>query len=322
MDAEKLLSAVNNFKNKKIAVVGDFVIDKYSYGIVERLNPEASHAILLRETREKMELGCAGNVAANLASLGAETHFFTIIGKDYFDKLCPIFLSKKISLNCVKGEMTIVKHRIISEHPFHYFLRLDFEEKSTKHPEDLLNGLMAMVNEFRGDAIVLSDYDKGIFSSGLAARIISLAKLKGIPCFVAPKPKNAISFAGADLILPNQKEAWEIAGIISHELRDLFEEIKTKMGYKSVMITLGEKGIAVRENGEIFIAPTRVQQVADVTGAGDTVLAATTLGIVSGLSLKECAHIANYAAGIVIEKIGAATASPTELIERIKKDSL
>jgi D-beta-D-heptose 7-phosphate kinase/D-beta-D-heptose 1-phosphate adenosyltransferase len=321
MDNSELAEFVKKFNGKKVAVVGDIALDSYLFGKVNRVNPERPGYPLLTVEKEEYRLGCAANVAMNLSSLGAEVSLYGWIGEDEKGKVIWEECQKnRIRLVCVKRDKTITKQRWIESNHNDYLGRADFgEEKieaiNEKQSEELFDNLTK--NGF--EAIVLSDYNKGIFKGNFSRRIIDWANSHGILTVVDPKPVNALLFSGASLIRPNLSEAQAIIGEKEMDLALLAKKLKEKVQSKEVVITCGNQGIVVDDGGFHHIK-TKARQVVDVTGAGDTVAATLTLSLLSGANLIESAQIANYAAGIVVEKQGTATVNSEELIKRVEEE--
>ncbi len=322
MDKEKLIDAVKNFYGKKVAVLGDAVLDKYVYGRVERVNPENPGAPLLKIERKEFRLGCAANVALNVLSLKAKASLGCTIGEDkegeLFENLCK---KNGLELFYVQEGETIVKERSIESEFNQYLLRADDGEFNLKAiNEDSENVLLSFLLKKNLDAIILSDYNKYLFRKNFARKIISFALKNNISVIADPKPVNALSFHSSTLICPNLKEAREIAKSNSEEPKYLARRLKEIVKSKYILVTCGKNGMVCYDGKDFIEIPTKVREVVDVTGAGDTVCAVVTLGLSSGLNLIDAAHLANYAAGIVVEKQGTSTVSKEELIDRIKSD--
>jgi len=321
MNNSELAEFVKKFAGKKVAVVGDIALDSYLFGKVNRVNPERPGYPLLTVEKEEYRLGCAANVAMNLASLGAEVSLYGWIGEDEKGKIIWGECQKNgIRLVCVKRDKTITKQRWIESNHNDYLGRADFGEEKIeaideKQAEELFENII--VNGFQ--AIVLSDYNKGIFKGNFSRRIIDWANSHGILTVVDPKPVNALSFSGASLIRPNLSEAQAIIGEKEMDLALLAKKLKDRVQSREVVISCGSQGMIVDDGGFHHIK-TKARQVVDVTGAGDTVAATLTLSLLSGANLVESAQIANYAAGVVVEKQGTATVNAEELIKRIGEE--
>ncbi len=324
MNKEALISSLYKISEAKVAVIGDIVLDKYTYGKIERVNPENPTVPILKKESEEYRLGCAANVAANVLSLGANNVVLCgVIGNDYYGKILEN-LCDNIKLNrfLINEESTIVKERFYESEFNEYMLRVDDGEKDLRSlSTEAYDKIYNFVEKLNLDVIVLSDYNKKVFTNGLGKSLVGLANSKNIPLIVDPKPPNALSFTGSTLFKPNKKEAGEITGCKDEDganvARRLYETIKSKY----VVVTCGKKGAVCYDGKEFAEVPTKVREKVDVTGAGDTVSAAITLGLAAGLSLVEATYLANYAAGIVVEKRGTSVAYRDELIERIRNDN-
>jgi len=319
---ENLVGFIEKFKDKTIAVVGDLALDWHVRGDAERINPEMPAATLIRVVDERYSLGCAGNVAANLAALGSKVVFYTRTHKDYHgEALKKIFSDLKIDLVSVESPgATIVKQRIMERAHNHYVGRVDYGESQFNIlDENQAEIIFQLISSSEGlNGIILSDYNKGLFSGNLSERIINWANEKGIPVFIDPKPKNISRFRNATLIRPNEKEAREIVGSECVSIESVLNKLKEISRAKYTIVTRGKEGMAVLD-GDYHSIGTKVKEVVDVTGAGDTVMATLALSMISGASVVEAANLANYAAGIVVEKPGTATVSREELLDRINQ---
>jgi len=330
---ENLEGAINKFQNQKILVIGDIILDKFSYGITDRLNPE-SISPLVKIISEEYVLGGAANVANNISSLGAHCILYGTIGGDYEKEIKKLCCQRGIDFFYYQNHLpTIIKQRFISKNPTtpeQQVLRADYGEYLIKKLNSNVfissfdEQLRENIEEF--DFIVLSDYDKQLFTKPFSEHILSLANSYDIPILVDPKPQNIAYFRGCNVICPNKKEAEEITGVKYKNGKDTLIEISSKLAEivnsKHIFITCGEDGVfgydpQTKEHIQI---ETKVHKVADVTGAGDTFSAALTLGLASGLNMHDAGKLANYAAGIIVEKIGTATTTQEELMYRIKQD--
>ncbi|WP_281950385.1 D-glycero-beta-D-manno-heptose-7-phosphate kinase [Nitrosophilus kaiyonis] len=302
----------------KILVVGDLMIDHYLWGECERISPEAPVQVVDIKKEESL-LGGAGNVLNNLKAFEAEVGVISVVGDDkngeWLEKRLQERGIKKIALIKEKGRVTSKKSRIIASHQ--QIVRVDKESKndiSKSSEKKILEILRKKIDDF--DLILLSDYAKGVLTYDLTQEIINLAKEK-IPVFVDPKGRDYSKYTGADLITPNKKEASLASGIDIIDDKSLKEAgfyLKNRFNLKNVIITLSEEGMAIFED-KMEKIPTAAREVYDVTGAGDTVLAALGFAKACGKNLKEAAYFANLAAGVVVGKVGAATATIEEIEE-------
>ncbi len=304
-------------KKPSILVVGDLMCDHYLFGKVERISPEAPVQVVEIEKEETL-LGGAGNVINNLLALGANVEVASVVGDDE----CGAWLKNRLSKKGIKldhiitqnGRHTSKKTRVISSNQ--QIVRFDKESKdniSRQSEEDIFN----RINDIEIDIILLSDYAKGVLTPNLTKKLINFAKEKNIPIFVDPKGSDYSKYSGATLITPNKKEAQIATGIDitnDNELIKAGNALKERFDLKNVIITLSEEGMAIFDK-DFEKIPTVAKEVYDVTGAGDTVLATLGYGVATGLSLSEAARLANLAAGVVVGKVGSATATLSEIEE-------
>jgi D-beta-D-heptose 7-phosphate kinase/D-beta-D-heptose 1-phosphate adenosyltransferase len=306
----KIKNILDKFPNKKIAVVGDIILDKYIYGNASRISQEAPVPIVKVE-KEIYEIGGAGNVAANIISLGGNAFLFGYVGKDSSkDILINLLKEKGIKHNLYEClNQTTEKTRIIGNG--HQITRVDREDciNGTKSIEDYLAKEIGNINP---DIIITSDYAKGCLTNNLFSLIKNYNP--GVRIIVDPKP-NQIDYSGAYLITPNLKEAREMSGLIN--IPEVGKAIQEKYN-SNVLITLGKEGMSLIEGTKILNIPTQAKEVYDVIGAGDTVIAVMGLGLASGLNLEESAYLSNQAAGLVVSKAGTATISRKDLEQTIE----
>ena len=321
-----LLKAILGLKNKSILVVGDTMVDRFVWGKVSRISPEAPVPVV-EVTKETQTLGGAGNVANNITSLGAKAYIITVIGDD-LDGLCmkEMLESKNINTDYVivdKQRPTTLKTRIVASNQ--QVVRVDKEIKgyfSGKTEVAILKNIDAVMKKV--DGVIISDYAKGIVTDKVLKKIITLAKKKKIPVTVDPKVENFKKYKHITCMTPNTKEAIEgmnaqHQGIKTDEdIAKLGKKILKLLQSQSVLITRGEKGMTIIEKNKITHIPTRAKEVYDVTGAGDTVIATMTLALAAKRKLVEAAEIANFAAGIVVGKVGTATVTVDEIVKTIK----
>lgn len=313
---------LDNFKNIKIGVVGDLMLDDYIYGTVERISPEAPVPVV-NVKEEKFVLGGAANVVNNLASLGAKTICFGVIGNDANgERLLGAFADKKIDVSGLirdRERTTIVKRRIIGSNQ--QLLRIDWEDItpiSTFLEYALLRNIESKIDEL--DAIILSDYDKGVLTPMVAKEIVRMCRDRGKIVTVDPKPKNAMNYYGATSMTPNRKEAKECLGMErATNMEEVGKELKEKLKLENLLLTRSEEGMSLFIEDKIVNIPTFAKEVYDVTGAGDTVISVFTLAAASGVSWHEAAKIANTAAGVVVGKMGTSTVSKDEILEFYKR---
>ncbi len=318
---KRLEEILNNFNNAKIAVVGDVMLDDYIFGSVDRISPEAPVPVVSVK-RESFVLGGAANVLNNLSSLNAKVFAFGVIGNDDNGKrFLDVLKEKSIYTDGIiidEKRPTAVKRRVIAQNQ--QLLRMDWEDK-TSITSDIEDKILEQIknNIDNIDAFILSDYDKGVLTARLSGEIIRLANEKNKIVTVDPKPKNHMNYVGATSITPNRKEAMECLGIESfkneEDLTSQMLKLKEKLQLKNLLLTRSEEGMTLFEDGAAETISTVAKEVYDVTGAGDTVISVFTLAKVAGATWFEAARVANTAAGIVVGKMGTATATPEQITE-------
>ncbi|WP_345985199.1 D-glycero-beta-D-manno-heptose-7-phosphate kinase [Sulfurimonas sp. HSL-1656] len=302
-----------------ILVIGDLMIDHYLWGRAERISPEAPVQVV-DVANETTVLGGAGNVINNLIALGASVSVASAIGDDANGKELTLMLKsigvKTEGLVTQAGRKTSKKSRVIAANQ--QILRYDKESKDAITESSEAKILAAVEKDlFLYDIIILSDYGKGVLTPALAQGIISRARRGGKKVLVDPKGRDYSKYRGAHLLTPNKKEAIEATGIEitdSESLQAALLWLKNECDLDRSMITLSEDGIAIFDE-KLKRFPTVAQEVYDVTGAGDTVIASIAFGLSSGLSIDDAARFANLAAGVVVGKIGSATVTLDEIEE-------
>jgi D-beta-D-heptose 7-phosphate kinase/D-beta-D-heptose 1-phosphate adenosyltransferase len=322
-DPEVLVQAVARFRDKRILVVGDVMLDRFIWGSVSRISPEAPVPVV-EIRRESTCLGGAANVSANIRSLGAKPIPLGVLGGDHEGRrLKEEFraLGAPVGGLVVDGiRITSVKTRIIAHHQ--QVCRTDREDKSPVSPE-IQKKVLASYRRLLPDshAVIVSDYAKGLLSPAMLREMLTAARAAKKPACVDPKFRNLAVYRPSTIITPNTLEAERAAGMSITGRRDLVRagrKILKQTGIAHLLVTRGEEGMALFEGpSRVTHIPTVAQEVFDVTGAGDTVISTLALGLVAGLSVLEAAVLANIAAGIVVGKLGTASATPDELTSRI-----
>lgn len=326
MTRKKIQAAIESLKGQKVMIVGDLMLDHYLMGDVERISPEAPVPVV-RVERESSLLGGAGNVARNIVSLGGKALLVSAVGTDEdgarLDRLCQ---DAKIKTKLIRdpARPTTKKTRVIAANQ--QVVRVD-QELSVPLQEAESDELFAYLQGVIADypVVILSDYGKGFICKDFMKRFMALVDECEVRplVLVDPKTVNYDLYQCVDLLTPNTKEAGEGAGLpvksqdtVIRAGRALFERLHCK----NLLITMGGDGMALFE-GEDSVShiPTFARKVFDVTGAGDTVIATTALGLSAGLDLLTSCTLANYAAGVVVAQIGAATASPEDLVEALEE---
>ena len=306
-------------KKPNILVIGDLMIDHYLWGNCDRISPEAPVQVV-NVKKESSLLGGAGNVINNLFVLGAIVDVISVIGDDLVANELKLLLEEiKISTSNLiieKNRKTSKKSRIIASQQ--QVLRYDnetIEDISSKSIYKILEVLTKNITIY--DCIILSDYGKGVLTTDLVKEIISLSNKNNIKVFVDPKGKDYSKYKGAYTLTPNKKEAIEATNIDivdDSSLELAIKQLKEICNLEVSLITLGESGIAVFDK-ILRVKPTVSREVYDVTGAGDTVIASIAFAIANDLDIDEAIHFANLAAGVVVGKLGSATASLDEIFE-------
>ena len=328
--AERIISVVDAFKDKKIAVVGDLMLDAYTWGKVNRISPEAPVPVV-QVTRRSCCLGGAANVIRNIVSLGATSAAFGVVGNDaHGEKLRALLAESGIGSTGVLTDPTrptTLTERIIAGSQ--QLLRLDDEQQTTvteRIREQLVSEFACYLKNEHPDAVIIEDYAKGLFSPGYAQRIVDLCVAENIPVTLDPNPRNPLYLKNLTIMKPNRAEAFEIAGVPlpvtrmpMETLRLVAEKIRKEWQVKYLLISLAEDGMALfLADGSCDLIPTRAKEVFDVSGAGDTVIAASTLALCVKDDPVLAAEIANYAAGVVVGKLGTAACSAEELKNSLK----
>jgi rfaE bifunctional protein kinase chain/domain len=318
--ADKLLL---KFQEGRILVVGDVILDEFLYGVAERISPEAPVPVV-EIRRETTQLGGAANVVNNLRALGAKAALCGVVGNDEGgNRILRLLHDLQVPADGVAvqvGRPTSVKTRVIASNQQVVRFDREMKEELDAAPRSkLIRFIQRAIKNF--NAIIVSDYGKGVISRPLMDAILTGAKERGIPVLVDPKPENIALFVGATAITPNLKEAGMILQrrlTTNPEIEAGGAELLERMQSAMVLITRGEQGISLYQKGaDSHHIPTRARQVYDVTGAGDTVVAVLALALTAGASPVEAAELANHAAGIVVGKLGTATATADEIREAL-----
>jgi rfaE bifunctional protein kinase chain/domain len=302
---------INQFENIPVLIIGDVMIDAYLFGNVERISPEAPVPIVAVNKKES-RLGGAANVALNLASLGAKPILCSTIGNDAEgDELIELLIKSNInSAGIIKDidRITTVKTRVISQN--HQMLRIDNENAE---PLDLIqtNALFAKIEELLPQAkiVIFEDYDKGVITESLIKSVTNKANQLGIPTVVDPKKRNFNYYNNVTLFKPNLKELRE--GINTHfslqnktEFEQICQNLMLKMNIKYLFVTLSENGVMITNGREFNYVPAHLRKIADVSGAGDTVISVASLCLALNMSMEQVAVISNLAGGLVCEEVG------------------
>lgn len=327
MEASEITDFLKRCRGAVVGVVGDVMLDRFVWGKVSRISPEAPVPVVTIE-REDYHLGGASNVARNLASLGGSPLLLGIVGEDEAGATLRRALGERgLSAEAILSDSsrrTTVKTRIIAQGQ--QVVRTDWEST-----EDIAGEIearsIAMVEEVvrRSKALVLSDYSKGALTPKVIERAIATSKARGVPILVDPKLRRYRLYRGVTLVTPNFNEAARFTGIdvrFEGDLEQAAGKILDELECEAVLITRGEQGMSLyeRERPPLHIA-TAAREVFDVTGAGDTVIATAALALACGESLPRAAELSNRAAGIVVGKLGTATVLPEELLASARQQT-
>lgn len=309
----------------KILVVGDVMLDKYYYGDVTRISPEAPVPIT-HVTGSKETLGGAANVAHNLALLGCQTSIAGFVGDDYHcQSLLDKFTARGIDYRGLvhTDRPTTTKLRVVGGHQ--QMIRLDFEDTKPiegHYAERLQNYIQSRLNESL-DCVIISDYGKGTCTEKACHQIIEACHAHGVPVVIDPKGSNWVKYAHADYITPNLKE---INQVLLEPIRNDSAAVEKAAHYvmrkykvKNVIVTRSEEGLSFVTEDDIENIPTRAQEVFDVSGAGDTVIAVFAMALAGGMKPVDGAYMANLAASVVVAKLGTYAVSREELLERLSQ---
>jgi rfaE bifunctional protein kinase chain/domain len=305
---------LEKFSDVKVLIIGDVMLDRYCWGSVNRISPEAPVPVVNLEKTE-VTLGGAANVAANVVGLGAKALLVGVIGKDADAKEFPTFLNQKgiSSDNLIEtaSRPTTVKTRIVAHN--HHIVRVD--QESTKQitvneEHEVLSKIASIIGN--AHIVIISDYAKGLLTDSLISSIIKLGNEQNKPVLVDPKGKDYTKYRWATLLTPNKREAYQATAI--EDVEKAGQNLMQELDLKALLITQGEDGMTLFENGsKPFKLKALARKVYDVTGAGDTVIATLAVALASGFSLPESANLANIAAGFVVEKVGTTTIAINEL---------
>jgi rfaE bifunctional protein kinase chain/domain len=302
---------INGFSRLKVLIIGDLMIDSYTWGRVSRISPEAPVPVV-NVIRRESRLGGAGNVVLNIASLGATALICSVIGDDAPGReLQKIILDSNLStegLIVEPGRMTTVKERIIAGSQ--QVVRVDSETESSissSSQKALLAHIKDSISDV--DVIIFEDYDKGVLSAELIQSVISMAKENNIPTVVDPKRKNFFAYKGATLFKPNLHELRDGLGLMptdfdADHLADTVRKFKVSQEFTGVFVTLSERGVYIDFENDQQLIPAHIRQISDVSGAGDTVISIAACVLALGGSTEQIASLANLGGGLVCESLG------------------
>ncbi len=317
-----------SFEHIKAGVIGDMMLDTYLWGHVERISPEAPVPVVTLDQREN-RIGGAGNVALNLASLGARVTAFSVIGKDGDGReLEKMLFSSGIYteyLTRSEARITTNKARVMGRNQ--QMLRLDSEtttDLTTIEEDELLKQLRIYLEKEKPQVIIFEDYNKGVLTDRVIRESVALCHRHGVITAVDPKRKNFFSYTGVTIFKPNLKEVREGLNILLEDvrlpaLRDIHQQLEEKMKHEISFITLSEKGVFYQKGEEFAQISSHIRNIADVSGAGDTVIAVASLVYASTGDVHLMAEVANIAGGLVCEEVGTAAISRELLLQECGK---
>lgn len=325
-EKRRFLDLIRAFKKARVLVIGDFILDQFVWGNVERISPEAPVPVV-HVQRESYMPGGSLNVANNIHRLGGTVYPCGVVGRDLEGRmLLKVIRREGIDAGGIVYDVhrpTSLKTRVIAHsQQVVRFDREKVEEISADHRKKILQFVRQRIRTT--DVIVIEDYGKGVIEPALLKEIVRLAKNFKKPVVVDPKEKHFSYYLGVTALTPNRKEAYGgfengRAGTGEHTLEEVGRGLLKKLNCKAILITLGEDGMALFEKGgPVTKIPTAAREVYDVSGAGDTVIALFGLALASGAKMREAAILSNLAAGIVVGKIGTATVSPDELVKAVQ----
>lgn len=329
MKRHEIDTLLQKFPKLRIAVLGDLMLDVYVWGEASRISPEAPVPVVSVK-RKSCCLGGAANVMRNVATLGGKVNAFGVIGKDSNGKkIRELFKQYQISDYhlCVDAQRcTTEKQRVIAGSQ--QLLRVDYEDTTDTSQNTrvhITNDIISMIEANTIDAVILEDYGKGLLEEQMLQKICDTANSAGVMTALDPKPGHLMHITGLSVIKPNRKEAFEMAGIFDkgpvenaiddEGLKAAAVKLLEQWQPKYLIISLAAQGMALfKQDGSMKVIPTRAREVFDVSGAGDTVIAAFTLALSAGAPAEIAAEVANHAAGIVVGKVGTVTVTADELL--------
>src|SRR5262245_63910427 len=327
LDLAALRALVPRLAGRRIVVWGDLMVDRYLWGRVDRISPEAPVPVVEIE-RESFALGGAGNVAANLAALGAKPVLVGVVGKDADgDQLVEALAARGIETGPIARDParpTTVKTRIIAHQQ--QVVRADREARAEFNGALAEGATRALVHEIeRADGLIVSDYGKGVITAAALSTALPAAFRRGIHVSVDPKESHIDAYLGVSILTPNQHEAGGVMGrriVDDASLMDVGWGLLERVQSKALLITRGPGGMSLFEQGGRHThLPTVAREVFDVTGAGDTVVSVVALALAAGASFVDACALANHAAGIVIREVGTASCTPESLLASLAEGS-
>ena len=321
-------SLFHQFTQLKVAVIGDVMLDTYWWGNVDRISPEAPVPVVAVSKREQ-RIGGAGNVALNVCLLGAQVSMISVLGKDEAgEQLTKLLQENNINIKYLvhsEHRITTNKIRIISRNQ--HMMRLDAEladDMISDDEERLIDAFGNYIVAENPNVVILEDYNKGVLTEYVIKSIVGLCKKHDILTAVDPKRKNFFAYEGVDIFKPNLKEVKDGLNMLAeninlHVLQDMHIQLQEKIKHKLSLITLSEKGVFYQQDKDADIIPTHIRSIADVSGAGDTVIAVASLVFAATGNAKLMAEMANIAGGLVCEEVGTVAVDKNKLLEECRK---
>ena len=319
------LELITRFKKARILVIGDFILDQFIWGSVDRISPEAPVPVV-NVKRQSYMPGGSLNVANNIHTLGGTVYPCGVIGRDIEGRmLLKVIRREGIETGGIVQDSqrpTALKTRVIAHSQ--QVVRFD-KENSEDVSADIIRKIIKFLRQqiSRADVLIVEDYGKGVIQPSLLKEIVKLAKKFQKPVLVDPKEKNFSYYSGLSVVTPNRKEAYSAFQLGFHRkpasLDEVGEGLLKFWKAQAVLVTLGEDGMALYEkNGKVTRVPTAAQEVFDVSGAGDTVIGTLSLALAAGANMRQASKLANIAAGVVVAKLGTATVSSEELRDAVQ----
>lgn len=325
---EQIQEAFVRFNQQQILIIGDVMIDAYMWGKVDRISPEAPVPVISITKREN-RLGGAANAGLNIRALGAKPVMCALIGDDSKGKVFQNLLKKREmtadGILVSTKRKTTTKTRVISG--MQHLLRIDDEQSQPLEPaleQAFIAHLDKLFEQYAFDAIIFEDYDKGNITPAIIQHVVAKAKSLNIPTLVDPKKRNFMDYQGVTLFKPNFKEICEGLKVDLPKgdfvaLHDAAELLRSQLQARYVMVTLSELGVYITHNGSYHHMPAEVRDIADVSGAGDTVISVAACCLAAGLEPDKVASISNIAGGLVCEKVGVVPIHKEQLLQELKE---
>lgn len=325
VDFDKLF---NSFCDLKVAVVGDVMLDTYWWGKVDRISPEAPVPVVAVSKKEE-RIGGAGNVALNIQALGSSVSIISVVGNDAEGSLLEsLFISNNINTDYLtksNERVTTNKIRIIGRNQ--QMMRLDAEitrDLTSDEESAMLESFERYIVNESPAIVILEDYNKGVLTETAIQKVIALCKANNVLTAVDPKRKNFFAYRGVDIFKPNLHEAKEGLNLIMDEvsentLKNIHQELQAKLRHEISLITLSEKGIFFQQQENHRIIPTHIRTIADVSGAGDTVIAVASIAYAATKDVRLMAEMANIAGGLVCEEVGTVAIDRNKLLVECKQ---